>query len=49
MLFKDRIQAGEELANAVEKYLIETVDNFENLEIDRLDETLIVLAIPRGV
>ena len=48
MRFKDRIQAGEEVANAVEKYLIETVDNFENLEIDSLDETLIVLAIPRG-
>lgn len=48
MLFKDRMQVGEELANAVEKYLIETLDNFENLEIDSLDEALIVLAIPRG-
>src|ERR1044071_5134337 len=48
MLFYDRIQAGEELANEVEKYLIETIDNFENMEIDGLDENFIVLAIPRG-
>jgi len=48
MLFNDRIQAGEELANAVERYLIETIDNFEDMEIDNLNETFIVLAIPRG-
>lgn len=48
MLFNDRIQAGEELANAVEKYLIGTMENFDNLEIDSPDEKIIVLAIPRG-
>ncbi|KAA2282785.1 phosphoribosyltransferase [Candidatus Nitrosocosmicus agrestis] len=48
MLFNDRIQAGEELANAVEKYLLGTMENFDNLEIDSPDEKIIVLAIPRG-
>lgn len=47
-LFDDRIQAGEQLADALKEYFIHTEDNSNELDIEKIKQTLIVLAIPRG-
>lgn len=50
ILFDDRKQAGEQLADALEEYFIATgEDNFEEQRNNKLNiQSLIVLAIPRG-
>lgn len=48
MLFRDRLHAGEELSNSIEKYLIQSIKNFEDLDIESLRELLVVFGIPRG-
>ena len=49
VLFQDRKQAGEELANKLKEYLTYSEDkDFEKLKEWNSKESLIVLAIPRG-
>jgi len=48
VLFNDRIHAGEELADALKEYLIQTEGDFVELTNTKIKQSLIVLAIPRG-